>query len=235
MEWSSCGVVKVGLWNGFDTNWRGQLVYRALLEEAYRLGTRSSCVWGHVEGSRSRRSFRTVESEVASNALPVMLEFIVEWDKLEHLVAACCHRASKRGIVVVEAAILASSPERGTDVKARMEVERLMTSGADGLQVQVFTMEQTQRDGKPLYQAVAEQLRAAGILWVSTARGMDGGGRDWRPAHRTWLKRRDVPVVITALDRAECFESCLPQLTHLAGDDALIVCKPVIWHHPPPP
>ncbi len=62
---------------------------------------------GHGVESRRRqsvrkRTFRTVESEVSSNRLPVLLEFVDTVPALERFIPVCQKRMGKKGILVVE-------------------------------------------------------------------------------------------------------------------------------------
>ncbi|SFU97391.1 DUF190 domain-containing protein [Alicyclobacillus macrosporangiidus] len=69
-------VLNVGLWNGAITGARGRLLYRAILRSALDAGIRGGTAWVGIEGGHGRGAFRSVESEVASNELPVMLAFV---------------------------------------------------------------------------------------------------------------------------------------------------------------
>ncbi len=232
----TCAILKIGLWNGADTDWRGTLLYKALLQDAIRAGVRGGTAWGTVEGSRSSRTFKTVESEVTSNELPVLMEFVDTLAVLEPFIPRCQKRIGQKGVMVVELGQAWWHARRGGDNSVNPEEKPI--SGRtnpqyDGLQVQIFTLEQNQIDGRPVYQAVAEFLRNRGILWISTARGITGFG-ELRKVHKRswWMRKSDVPVVMTILDKVERLEVCLPELAEYIGDQGFVVSKPVVWHWP---
>lgn len=295
-----CAILKIGLWNGAETDWRGTLLYKSLLQDAMCAGLRGGTVWNTVEGSRSSRVFRTVESEVSSNDLPVVLEFVEEGghggqDVLQRFIGSAKQRIGPKGIIVVEigqtwrpqsrsgaegrpateqsvniaeakasGALDASSgvetdgvrvDSTGTGIRIRLGgEENSMEKGNrvnpenrergprmngqpdaayDGLQVQIFTLEQNQIDGRPVYQAVAEFLRQRGVLWISTARGITGFGEQRKIRQRSWWSRKnEVPIVVTVLDKVENLEGCLPELVEFVGSEGYIVSKPVVWHSP---
>ena len=241
---SSCGVLKVGLWNGADTDWRGRLLYNVLLQDALACGLRGGTVWSHVEGSRSSRTFRTVESEVSSNELPVLLEFVDTLPALECFIPVCQKRMGKKGVMVVERghvwptvdseggdAVKQPGNQQPTDVPEP-------TSGAayNGLQVQIFTLEQT-----------ASVASRSTRWWLNfyvtetssgspTARKNPGTGTCGRFARGArWFQKSDVPIVVTVLDKVETLEPCLPELVSLVEGHGFIVSKPVVWHHPADP
>jgi PII-like signaling protein len=236
----ACAILKIGLWNGADTDWRGTLLYKALLQDAIRAGVRGGTAWGAVEGSKSSRTFRTVESEVTSNELPVLMEFVDTLDVLEPFIHGCQKRLGEKGVMVVELGQAWWHARRGGDNNVNPQerpssgqTEPLSGAQYDGLQVQIFTLEQNQIDGRPVYQAVAEFLRNRGILWISTARGIAGFGEQRKMRQRRWwMQRSDVPVVMTILDKVDRLEACLPELAEYLGDQGFVVSKPVVWHWP---
>lgn len=240
-----CAVLRVGLWNGSSTCERGRTLYQVLLTEALKAGLRGGTTSGSVEGSRSTRAFRTVESEVSSNELPVFLEFVDELEKLEQWIPACKERIKDDGVIVLEGGHVWGGRgfgeikgEGGPTVKEPQHYLRAQHAPLDekaynGLQVQIFTLERNTIQGKPVYQAAAEFLRKKGILWISTTRGVAGFGDQRRIHQAHWLFRRnDVPIVTTVLDRAEKLERWLPSLVEFVGDTAFVVSKSVVWHHP---
>jgi PII-like signaling protein len=240
----ACAVLKVGLWNGSETCERGRILYQVLLKEAMKAGIRGGTTSGSVEGSRSTRTFRTVESEVGSNALPVFIEFVDNAEVLERWIPQCKRRIQDCGVIVVEggqswgsAGQGATEPWGGLSVTVEHTREPRVQSSSrpdyNGLQVQIYTLEQNTIHGKPVYQAVAELLRDRGILWISTTRGVAGFGAQRRIHQAHWLFRRnDVPVVVTVLDKVEKLDGCLAELVAFVGDSAFVVSKPVVWHHP---
>jgi PII-like signaling protein len=235
-----CAILKVGLWNGAETDWRGTLLYKALLEDALRAGVRGATAWGTIEGSRSARKFRTVESEVTSNELPVLMEFVDTMAVLESFIPRCQQRLGEKGVMVVEMGRAWWHVQGGGDQSVNPRenqmggrTERKPGAQYDGLQVQIFTLEQNQIDGRPVYQAVAEFLRNRGILWISTARGITGFGELRKMRRRSWwMRKSDVPVVMTVLDKVDPLAGCLQELAEYVGDQGFVVSKPVVWHWP---
>lgn len=72
-EWAK---LCVGIWNGSRTTSDGNLLYRRLLSDALVHGLSGGTVWRVIEGGNRNGIFRSIESEVASNELPVWIEFI---------------------------------------------------------------------------------------------------------------------------------------------------------------
>lgn len=230
--------VKIGIWDGSATSPRGQLLYRRLLAEALALGMSGGTVSSQVEGSHRRATFRTVESEVSSNELPVWLEFVVDGAAVSPFLRKASALLQDRGIVVCEEvqtwgrqpSLRASSSESKGGQRTMSEAMRTVQNG---LQVQIYTLEGNKIEGKPVYQAVAEFLRARDICWISTARGLCGFGDSRQIRKAGWFVKKDeVPIVMTVLDVTERLEPHLPELAELVGDAALISATPVAWIHP---
>ncbi|MCL6517173.1 DUF190 domain-containing protein [Alicyclobacillus sp.] len=270
-------VLKVGLWNGAMTGARGRLLYRTILRSAMDRGIRGGTAWVGIEGGHGRGAFRTVESEVASNELPVNLAFIDHAAPLAAWLPDLRRLVGQNGVVTSDEASVwlhaaraegrmgsggsaGSGAEDGGrvsqkpadvrggdgrrdgpqgDGRTRADAENptrgspLDEAAAEGLMVQVYTVESRMLHGKPVYQAVAEFLRRRGALWVSTTRGLTGFGQERRVHEPQWLLRgNDAPVMITVLDRRDRLEPYLQELVRFVGHEGLVVSRPVRWHHP---
>lgn len=67
--------------------------------------------------------------------------------------------------------------------------------------------------GKPLYQAIVEKLRAQQFSGVTVLRGIGGYGSSSRYHTEKILRlSQDLPVVIEVVESSERIESMLPQL-----------------------
>ncbi|MBX5436480.1 MAG: DUF190 domain-containing protein [Alicyclobacillaceae bacterium] len=229
----------VGIWNGARTNNKGQLLFRALADDARNCGVRECTVSGSIEGGRADRLFRSVESEVGSNELPVWLEAVDEAPVVHRWLPRLQAQLGSDGIVVVEAMMRWTPPgarpgttaKEGRDTAAARMPEHSSPeygSAVRGLHVQLFTLESRRVNGKPVYQAVAEFLRRRRVLWMSTSRGLCGfaEGR-LHYARKGWFSRSDAPVVMHIVDREDVLAACLPELVSLVDGRALLVSAPV--------
>ncbi|MCL6632623.1 MAG: DUF190 domain-containing protein [Alicyclobacillus herbarius] len=216
---SVCNLI-IGLWNG-ATMAGGVPLYRRLLLDAREHGLAGATVWRGLEGGHARGAFRTVENEVASNELPILLDFVAPSARLTGWLPRAGKLIGEHGVMVME-------PSRRTQPNSNLEHgERL------GRRVDIYTLERHKQGGRPLYQAVAEFARRRGLLWLSTTRGMCGigdGGRWHEPGW--WLRKDDVPIIITILDAADRVDAHLPELIELVARQGVVVSTVVDWHHP---
>ncbi|WP_083520693.1 DUF190 domain-containing protein [Alicyclobacillus kakegawensis] len=210
----------IGLWNGAATL-GGVPLYRRLLLEAKAGGLMGATVWRGVEGGHARGAFRSVESEVASNELPLLLDFVAHPQRLRPWLPRAAKLVGGYGVMVME-------PNAGPREAGRGEGESRL-----GRRVDIYTLERCRHQGRPLYQAVAEFARRRGLLWLSTTRGLCGlgdGGRWHEPGW--WLRKDEVPIIITILDTAERVDKHLPELVELVAEQGVVVSTAVQWHHP---
>jgi PII-like signaling protein len=87
------------------------------------------------------------------------------------------------------------------------------------LLVRIFIGESDHRDGRPLYHAIVERLREAGIAGATVLRGIEGYGAHAR-LHTARILRlsEDLPIVIETVDREDRLRPLLPELDSMVGD-----------------
>jgi PII-like signaling protein len=89
----------------------------------------------------------------------------------------------------------------------------------EGKLLRIFIGESDRWHGKPLYQAIVERVREAGLAGATVLRGIEGFGADSR-LHTARLLRlsEDLPVVIEVVDAAEQIDRILPALDEMVGE-----------------
>ncbi|WP_067925622.1 DUF190 domain-containing protein [Alicyclobacillus shizuokensis] len=218
--YAQVATLRIGLWNGAATV-GGMPLYRRLLLDAKAGGLTGATVWRGVEGGHARGAFRSVESEVASNELPLLLDFVAHPQRLLPWLPRAAKLVGGHGVMVMERSPGSQETDRGEGAS------RL------GRRVDIYTLERCRCQGRPLYQAVAEFARRRGLLWLSTTRGLCGlgdGGRWHEPGW--WLRKDEVPIIITILDTVERMDKHLPELVELVSKQGVVVSTVVHWHHP---
>lgn len=94
-----------------------------------------------------------------------------------------------------------------------------MNDQTDNRLLRIFIGESDVHDGRPLYQAIVEALRAAGLAGATVLRGIEGFGKSSRlhAAHVLRLSE-DLPIVVECVDTYERIESVFPALDEMIGD-----------------
>ena len=94
----------------------------------------------------------------------------------------------------------------------------------EGKLLRIFVGESDRHDGKPLYQAIVEHVRAAGLAGATVIRGIEGFGADSR-IHTSRILRlsEDLPVLIEIVDTAEKIDEILPALDEMVTEGMVTV------------
>jgi len=90
---------------------------------------------------------------------------------------------------------------------------------SDNRLLRIFIGESDTYEGRPLYQAIVEVLRRAGLAGATVLRGIEGFGKSSR-LHAAHILRLsdDLPIVIECVDTLERIESVFPELDAMIGD-----------------
>jgi PII-like signaling protein len=94
----------------------------------------------------------------------------------------------------------------------------------EGKLLRVFIGESDTWEGKPLYRAIVERVRAEGLAGATVLRGIEGFGAS-SVLHTTRLLElsSDLPIVVEIVDREDRIDRILPVLDEMVGDGLLTV------------
>lgn len=92
----------------------------------------------------------------------------------------------------------------------------------EGKLLRLFIGESDTWHGKPLYQAIVERVRAAGMAGATVIRGIEGFGADSH-LHTSRILRlsEDLPVVIEIVDTPERIDEIVPVLDEMVTEGML--------------
>jgi PII-like signaling protein len=96
----------------------------------------------------------------------------------------------------------------------------------EGKLVRIFVGESDTWQGKPLYQAVVQRVREAGLAGATVVRGIEGFGATSR-MHTTRILRlsTDLPVLIEIVDSEERIDQILPLLDEMVSEGLVTLEK----------
>jgi uncharacterized protein len=94
-----------------------------------------------------------------------------------------------------------------------------MNHETDNRLLRMFIGESDTFEGRPLYEAIVEELRRQGLAGATVLRGIEGFGKSshLHTAHILRLSA-DLPIVIECVDTYEKIEAILPKLDDMIGD-----------------
>jgi len=95
------------------------------------------------------------------------------------------------------------------------------------LLARIYIGESDRWEGRPLYEAIVEKLRASGVAGATVLRGIEGYGRAAR-VHTAHILRlsEDLPILIEVVDREDRLRSVLPAIDAMV-DGGLITLEHV--------
>lgn len=96
-----------------------------------------------------------------------------------------------------------------------------MTAGRieGGKLLRVFIGESDRRGNQPLYTAIVEEARRAGLAGATVFKGIEGfGGHSVVHAARVFDLSTDLPVLIEIVDTEEKVRAFIPRLDELVND-----------------
>ena len=95
------------------------------------------------------------------------------------------------------------------------------------LLARIYIGESDRWEGRPLYQAIVEILRAEGLAGATVLRGIEGYGRSAR-VHTAHIMRlsEDLPILIEVVDREDRLRAILPRIDAMV-DGGLITLEHV--------
>lgn len=94
----------------------------------------------------------------------------------------------------------------------------------EGQLVRIFIGESDTWHGKPLYRAIVERVREAGLAGATVLHGIEGFGTHSR-IHTTRILRlsEDLPVIVEIVDRPDRVEAILPLLDEMIAEGLITV------------
>jgi len=99
----------------------------------------------------------------------------------------------------------------------------------EGQLLRIFIGESDQWEGRPLYEAIVQTARKAGIAGATVLRGFMGFGANSR-IHTSKVLRlsEDLPIIIEIVDQTDKIQSILPDLERMVGEGMITLEKATV-------
>jgi PII-like signaling protein len=96
----------------------------------------------------------------------------------------------------------------------------------EGMLLRIFIGESDHWHGKPLYRAIVERVREAGLAGTTVLRGIEGfGAQSHLHTARILRLSEDLPVVVEIVDSADRIQAILPAIDEMVGDGLVTLEK----------
>jgi uncharacterized protein len=94
----------------------------------------------------------------------------------------------------------------------------------EGKLLRIFIGESDRWQGKPLYQAIVQRVRAEGLAGATVVRGLEGFGADSHlHTSRILSLSEDLPIVVEIVDTADRIDAVLPLLDEMVEEGMVTV------------
>jgi PII-like signaling protein len=216
--------LKVSIYIGEGSAHHGTSTYSAILDFLFFRGVSGATVLKGVAGFGADHHLHSSSFVEISDRLPLKIEFIESQEKVEELLGKLEEMAGSGMIEVQETRIVkpaVRSKSKAVETRPHVKIE-----GRAKL-MRVYVGEDDRWNGKPLYKALVEAMRANDLAGATVYRGILGYGAHRRvhrdkPLHLS----RDCSIMLSVVDTEEKLRGFLPTLERMV-EEGLIVLSDV--------
>jgi PII-like signaling protein len=213
--------VKVSIYLSEGATHHGLSVYSSILDFLFYRGVSGATVTRGVAGFGADHHIHSQSSVEISDHLPIKIEFIEAREKVDVLLGKL-EALSGTGLIeiqettVVKPAQVSKAAQSVAPAHIRIEGKAQM--------MRIYLSEEDQWNGKPLYKALVEAMRANDIAGVTVYRGILGYG-----AHRRIHKDKPLlptqhhgSVMLSAIDTADKLHGFLPLVDQMVQEGLVV-------------
>jgi PII-like signaling protein len=214
---------KVGIYVGEDQQFHGTSVHAAILDFLFFRGVSGATVTRGIAGFGADRHLHTNRIVDLSVGLPVKIEFVETAEKVEELLPKLQEMAGTGLIEMQDTTIV--KPAEKKRAKVVQESSSLKREGKAKM-MRIYIGENDKWNGKPLYEAIVDGLRAHDIAGVTVYRGILGYGAN-RRIHKdaTLSLSHDRPIVMSVVDVQEKLEAFMPILDGMVQQGLVVLSE----------
>jgi PII-like signaling protein len=204
-------VKKVIIYVGEDHAYRGKSCFIAILEYLVQKKVRQANATRGMAGFGADHHMHTIAIERLMENLPVRIEFIESSEKVDEVMPAL-HEMAGTGLIEVQDTALSTREFAVPLTREVVSGERKTT--AEGQLMRIFIGQDDQWEGRPLYEALVESMRANEISGVTVYQGVHGYGENGR-IDRDKIHLTSRPITITVVETKEKIRAFLPFLEQM--------------------
>ncbi len=216
--------VKVTIYLSEGATHHGVPVYSSILDFLFYRGVAGATVTRGLAGFGADHHMHTSSSVEISDRLPIKIEFIESREKVDQLLGKL-EELSGTGLVETQETTVVK-PAQVSKAAKPVHPEHLKIEGKAQI-MRIYLSEEDRWNGKPLYEALVEAMRANDIAGVTVYRGILGYG-----AHRRMHKDKPLisahhgSVMLSAIDTTEKLQAFLPLVDQMV-EEGLVVFSDV--------
>lgn len=198
----------------------GVACHAAVLDYLFFRGISDATVTRAMAGFGTDRKMHSASLMDVSDQLPIKIEFVETAERVQEVLPKLTEIASKGLIEVHDTYVIRpSSPVDKTQAVApaiKLESKAKM--------MRILIGEHDRWNGKPLYEALLQALRANDIAGATVYRGILGYGANRRVHKDSTLNlSHDAPILLTAVDSEEKLRAIIPVLDQMVQQGLVVL------------
>jgi PII-like signaling protein len=200
--------------------YHGSASYAAILDYLFFRGISDATVTRGIAGFGMDHKLHTSRTVELSDQMPIKIEFIETPERVEEVLPKLTEIAS-HGLIEVHDTTVIRPVARG---KKRMPERPAAKLQSQAKIMRILIGEHDTWNGKPLYQALVQALRANDIAGVTVYRGILGYGAN-RRIHKdsTLSLSHDAPILLTVVESEEKLRAFFPVLDQMVKQGLVVL------------
>ncbi len=212
---------KVSIYVGEDQQYHGNSVYAAILDYLFFRGVAGATVTRGIAGFGADHHLHTTRILRLTENLPIKIEFVETQEKLNEILPKLQGLVGTGLIELQDTNIVKPSTP---DSMAAGEPAPAMKRESKAKLMRIYFGENDKWNGKPLYRALVEGLRANDIAGVTVYRGILGYGANRRiHADSTLSLSHDRPIMLSVVDTEEKLRGFIPVLDDMVRQGLVVL------------
>jgi PII-like signaling protein len=219
---------KVSIYVGEDQQFRGASIYASILDYLFFRGVSGATVTRGIAGFGADHHLHTTRLVDLAARLPIKIEFIETAEKVEQLLPKLQEMAGTGLIEMQDTTIIKPAEKKQNEKKQKKTAPENLAFKSEGKAklMRVYIGENDKWNGKPLYEAIVDGLRAHDIAGVTVYRGILGYGAN-RRIHKdaTLSLSHDRPIVMSVVDTEEKLQAFMPILDQMVQQGLVVLSE----------
>ena len=211
----------MGVYVSEDQQYHGSAAYAAILDFLFFHGVSGATVTRGIAGFGADHHLHTTRLVDLAVRLPVKVEFIESAAKVEELMPKL-HELVGSGLIEMHDTTIVKPAEKKEKRKAAEGPP--LKSESKAKMMRIYIGENDKWNGKPLYEAIVNGLRAHDIAGVTVYRGILGYGANRRIHKDARLSlSHDRPILLSVVDTEEKLQKFMPILDDMVQQGLVVL------------
>ncbi|HXG91694.1 MAG TPA: DUF190 domain-containing protein [Blastocatellia bacterium] len=201
--------------------YEGVPIYEALLEWLHDHGVAGATVTKAIAGYGAHGRYHIAKPLRLTEDLPIRIEVVESAEKINRILPFVYEIVQEGLIEVLDTEVIKYTHKHEAEEQSGREHVKLEGRAK---MLRIYVDEDDRWEGKPLYEAIVMKLRQMDVAGATVYRGIMGYGAQQR-MHKTGFLglSRDLPVMITAVDKEEKIRAVLPVLDEMVSEGLLVL------------